>query len=124
MEKNQSVKVLALIVLLLSSQLNAESTNKIIIGLTKQENPPIYKAKCFDINNWRALKRGMNKNQVNRLLGKQYEVTATSTVETWTYDVGSVDFSTAGLVNGWHEPSRKDVEFIKELNRVRDAWSR
>ena len=120
--------LLLLIVILLFSQLNAEcsekSLKKTAIEINQQSNS--IEAKCSDINNWRALKRGMNKIQVRNLLGEAYRVDASSTVETWTYNPsGSVDFSTADLVNGWHEPEEpnsldKFIDATKQASEEAD----
>ena len=128
MRKNQLVKVILVVILLLLSQINAQSSEKslkkIAIEINQKSNST--EAKCSDINNWRALKRGMNKIQVRNLLGEAYRVDASSKAETWTYNPsGSVDFSAADLVNGWHEPEEpnsldKFIDATKQASEEAD----
>lgn len=62
-----------------------------------------------DRQNWRQLRKGMDKEEVQRLLGQPAQVSSTDTLETWYYD-GSrhtharTIFDSDGQLYGWQDP--------------------
>ncbi len=57
--------------------------------------------------NWRALKKGMAKDEVSQLLGEAEKVSSNQSFETWYYGYpvgGSVQFTPRGVVEAWNEP--------------------
>ena len=54
--------------------------------------------------NWRALKKGMTKNEVRSLLGEPPRVIDAGITVTWGYVTGSVIFDDGGKLRGWSEP--------------------
>ena len=78
-------------------------------GLSHKEIPA-RAAAWRNIENWRALRRGMTEDDVRSILGKPHKVDAGSFLILWYYDYpggGSVRFSTSNsLLEAWTEPAK------------------
>ena len=80
-----------------------------ILQLQKDQAKPIAASpnKWKDRANWRLLKKGMNKSEVERILGEPPKVVANSNYgDIWYYpDVqgGNASFDTNGILTSWNE---------------------
>ena len=54
---------------------------------------------------WRALRKGMTKDEVKRLLGEPKDMMKLNEFDVWDYAGGGiVRFGASGLVDNWYEP--------------------